>query len=345
MRPLPACPEEMTAGWLAEALHRRVFRADFTRIGVDESFTGGALHRLRLTPGDDTLIAKFSPSDPALRAAFARANRREVEFYTRLGCGLPVPDCAFAGYDDHTGASVLLLQDLRGHRAGSFITGLGQADMRAVVRSLAQIHARWWGSAAVDDLPGSDLVGEFDFAACWSGYPAAVRRLMPEAELPRDFLAFGDYVAANWRPIFTTLMDQGPLTVLHHDCHADNVMFAPRGQAIFLDWQIMARGRGVCDLAYALIGSMRPDLRRHCEDELVAFYHGELLRRGVTGYDRHTCQAEYRRAVISKLFVTVVATVLLDNSDAAKRAWRRADLERLLAFVVDHRIGPGTVRP
>jgi hypothetical protein len=61
-----------------------------------------------------------------------------------------------------------------------------------------------------------------------------------------------------------------------------------------------------------------------------------LLQRGVTGYDLDTCWTDYLQSVVGKLFITVVATILLDNSGSAKTAWRRADLERLLAFCADH---------
>ena len=44
--------------------------------------------------------------------------------------------------------------------------------------------------------------------------------------------------------------------------------------------------------------------------------------------------------MVAKLNVSVMATVLLDNSSPAKRAWRRADLLRLMAFCEDHALTP-----
>ena len=44
------------------------------------------------------------------------------------------------------------------------------------------------------------------------------------------------------------------------------------------------------------------------------------------------------KAAVGKLFITVAATVLLDNSSAHRRAWRWADLQRLVAFIEDHAV-------
>lgn len=68
-------------------------------------------------------------------------------------------------------------------------------------------------------------------------------------------------------------------------------------------------------------------------------YHTRLMQAGVVDYGFKQCWLDYRLAVIGKLYVTIAATVLLDNFPPFKRAWRRTDLERLLAFCEDHAVG------
>ena len=337
--PIPSGPEEITADWLGHALDHPVARVTLTRIGEDEGFTGGGLYRLDMA-GGGSLIAKLSPADPRLRATFARANAREVGFYTRFARGLPVPDCVYGDCDTDTGASILLLQDLGQMRAGVFVNGLGHSDARAMVGALAEIHAAWWEAPELARLSGSALVDEFAFAKAWHAYPRALARLLPETRLPGAFLALGDHIAAHQAAVFGALLEDGPLTVLHRDCQVDNLMFDAAGRAVVLDWQFMGKGRGAYDLALALISSLPAPLRRSAERGLVEYYHAELIRRGVTGYDAAQCWGDYRRAGISRLFLSVVATVLLDNSSPAKQAWRRADLDRLLAFCQDHALTP-----
>ena len=117
---------------------------------------------------------------------------------------------------------------------------------------------------------------------------------------------------------------------------------AKHGAAVLLDWQFAGKGRGVYDVAYFLISSIDPAQRRNMERGLVALYHAQLLRAGITDYTLSHCWADYLQSVAGKLLMTVAATVLLDNASPHKQAWRRADLTRLLAFCADHRIAPAT---
>ena len=334
---IPTGPETLTPAWLSGVLGREISHVDATRIGEEEGFTGGGLFRLRLSDGT-SLIAKLSPSDTKIRAAFAAANGREVMFYQSLAHGLPVPGCAYADFEPETGASVLLLQDMKKFRAHAFVDGIDADDAASVLGSMAQMHAAWWNAPDLSKLSGSDFLEEFPFAKMWEQYPAKVADILPDIVLPEALLWTGDYLADHQHRVFGDLLDRGPLTVLHRDCQADNVMFSGDGSAVLLDWQFMGRGRGTYDVGYALISSMHPKERKREETRLLSDYHAALIRLGVDGYSFEDCWADYRRSVIGKLNVTVMASVMLDNSSVSKRAWRRADLQRLMAFIADHAI-------
>ncbi len=337
--PIPQGPQDLTWAWLSAVLGRDTGPVMGQRIGEDAGFTGGGLYRL--TAAEGSWVAKLSPSDPAMRALWAQANAREVQFYTEFSAGLPVPGCDYGAFDAETGASVVLLQDLAGFRAGDFRTGLSAEEAGAVADAMAAIHAAWWEAPEVRGLSGAAMLDEFGFVECWAAYPKVVARLLPEVTLPPGFLALGDHIAAHSEALFEELLEEGPITVLHRDCQADNMMFDADGRAVVLDWQLMGKGRGVYDIAYVLIGSVKPALRREIEADVVRRYHDRLCTNCVSGYAFDDCWADYRRAVIGKVFLTTVATVLLDNDTPHRRAWRRADLERLLAFCADHGFGPG----
>ena len=334
--PIPSGPGDLTPDWLSRARGRITGPLLVTRIGEDEGLTDGGLYRVR--SGDGSWVVKLAPADPAARALFARANRREVTLYTELGRGLPVPGCAHGAFDAATGASVLVLQDLGACRPGDFLAGLSAEQTGAVADALADIHAAWWDAPRAAALSGADCLDEFGFVDCWAAYPAKVAGLLPDIALPPEFRALGDHIAANARAIFGALMEHGPLTVLHRDCQADNVMFADDGAAVIYDWQFMGKGRGVWDVAFLLTSSVAPAVRSRIEDGILRRYHRRLCAAGVNGYGWRQCRREYRQAWVARLFVTVVATVLLDNDTAHRRAWRRTDLERLLAFRSDHRL-------
>lgn len=336
---IPTGEAGLTPEWLGAALGTPIASVTTTRIGEDEGFTGGRLYRLTI-PGRDSLVAKLSPTDPALRAQFAKANAREVTFYTELSAGLPVPGCAYAACDAATGASILLLQDMGSARAVAFREGAGVHDVTAMLRTFARIHAAWWNAPALAELSGAAVLSEFSFATPWAHYTDALADLLPDVVLPQGFIALGDFAATHLAEIYDHLQERGPLTVLHRDPQLDNILFDADGQALLLDWQILGKGRGVWDVAYFLISSVPPALRRIHERAWVRGYHAELVALGGTGYDFDRCWRDYLASVMGKLFVTVWATVELDNSTAHKRAWRRTDLMRLLAFVEDHDLTP-----
>jgi len=121
---VPDGPDDVTPEWLTEALHQSRPTDDVVVVGFDaevladgRGFLGQRI-RLRLrvagaaenTPA--TLVAKFAPADPKLRAHLARGgNARETRFYTELAdrAGLRAPRCYYAAMDEASGRSVLLL--------------------------------------------------------------------------------------------------------------------------------------------------------------------------------------------------------------------------------------------
>jgi hypothetical protein len=257
--------------------------------------------------------------------------------------GLPVPRCLHAAADAATGASVLLLEDLASCRPGRFRAGLSADEADAAAAALARVHAAWWERTELAALSGSGLAGELGFPACWAAYPAALADLLPGAALPAPLRTLGDRIAADPAAVLGPLFDQGPLTLLHRDCQADNLAFRADGAAVLFDWQFFGRGRGAADLSYLAATSLDPPLRRRHERRLVEGYHRRLVSAGITGYGLEDCRRDYTAAVALKLVLTVVATVRFDNAAPQRREWRRRDLARLSAFAEDHGIGAGRV--
>ncbi|WP_145991869.1 oxidoreductase family protein [Neptunicoccus cionae] len=338
--PIPRNAEEITPDWLSAALGWTVSDCTAQRIGHNESFTGGSLIRLELVSSaldsPATIIAKLSARRPAFRKALAEANRREVGFYTSCVTGrdLPLPRCYYADFEKTSGQSIALLEDFPKARTADFVEGCSLEDAKTVITAMARIHAGYWGATATEN----SWLPEFDFAQCWAAYPAQLARILPQKALPDWFCRLGDHLAVQ-PELFARLQGAGPQTCIHRDLQLDNVLFTPQG-AVVLDWQFTGHGNGGSDLGYFLISSLTPAQRRAGERDLIRHYHQELLGQGVRSYSLQECQKSYVISVLGKMFLTVIATVLFDNSSEQKRAWRRADLERLLAFCVDYDVTP-----
>ncbi len=322
-KPLPDGPRAVTRGWLNAVLGRSVGEVSLIQIGAAQGFTGGRLYRAALSAGG-SVVLKFAPEDAAQRLRFSAANAREVAIYRDQGASLPGPACYFADADAATGDSLLVLEDLASADAVPFVKGLPKARAVSALLALAQVHAAHW---ARDDLAAQVAPG--DFARCWQEYPARLADILPDLHLSPALRRMGDALTSGETP------PDRPATLCHGDAQADNIRFSD-GRALLFDWQFAGRGCGAGDVAYLLAGSLDPATRRRHERALLNSYLTALHAGGVRGYDRDDLIADYQRGAMAKLRMSVLATVLMDNTGPAKRAWRQADLARLEAFVDDH---------
>ena len=351
---IPQSAEEITAQWFTEALRStgaigkavvKSFR--MKPIGVEQGFTG-SLFRFTLDYIDReqtdpaSLIAKFAPPDPEQREALKESNIREVHFYRELVAGhsLPTADCFYSDMDLETGASILLLQDLTGMRTVEFLDGCTVQDAERTVRALAQIHAIWWDHPELETLPWLSSLEELPYQEWWAQYPQAIQFLLPDYRIPDTFFEVGQRFSANMSAIMDRL-EGAPFTLIHRDIHVDNILFGDDSSAqpvLLVDWQAAGRGLGISDVAYFLISSVPIQHRRQAEVTLVHTYHDFLVESGIQNYGFGQCWSDYVFSAVAKLFISVAATIVVDNSSDYRRAWRTADLQRLVAFIEDHSV-------
>ena len=150
---LPLTVEDVTAGWLSDALGSVVDRADVTGVAwgtatkvlLDVTYAGGGDRY----PGRLCVKGGFVPE---LRAIMAPGYQAEARFYRDVAPGLGdgLATCFFAAVDESTGQGVVILEDLAGGRrtgAGRARRSGGRAQcLRGVVgvggRAAAVIHPR-----------------------------------------------------------------------------------------------------------------------------------------------------------------------------------------------------------
>lgn len=287
MGAFPAHPDEITPDWWARLLGRVPARWQWEKIGTGQV---GDSVRFTLDFGDGqgpaTLAGKFAAADPTSRATAALLGlyAREVQFYRDLAPQLPIrtPRTLFSDIDADGTRFFLLFEDLGPARGGNQIAGCTLADARAAVRQAAGLHAPSWQNPAMLDLPWLQPDPEAG---------AQVRALYPKAQavfreryrdvLEPDYMALCEELAE----IMAGSERQPPRTSLvHGDFRLDNMMFDIKGGAepiAVLDWQTLAIGTGLTDVAYFLGCGIGNDLRRAHERELLALYCAEMTLRGV----------------------------------------------------------------
>ena len=74
-----------------------------------------------------------------------------------------------------------------------------------------------------------------------------------------------------------------PYCIVLGDCHQGNTYILPEGERLWLDWQLVRRGRPWRDLTYFVIGALTIEERRKHHKDLVKQYRDYLIATGVAG--------------------------------------------------------------
>ena len=158
---------------------------------------------------------------------------------------------------------------------------------RAVVVSLAKLHARFWNSERfMRDLawlrPRTRRYGagwlEPGFSQTRRAFlDTATEELLPNSMRP--LLQRWDECALR---VFEYQDATLPYTVLHGDSHLGNTFSRADGSSGLFDWQVAYRGNGVRDLAYFISSAMSSDMRSQYEREVFDLYLETLAGQGIS---------------------------------------------------------------
>lgn len=223
----------------------------------------------------------------------------EVHFYQHLAKQVPLITVqALAGASNLCGSSTLVINHVEEHGAQAGVTGqaLHLEQAQAVIKNLALLHARFWNKSDQENIHLSRLGGPTrkleDFLGSLLAVPLMrlalkkTKHLLPK-ELATDVLEY-----ARHRKSIMALLNQGPQTLIHRDCHPGN-FFWKNGQPGFLDWQLVRIGEGMADVAYFLATSLDSKLRQEHETALLDLYHQELETAGIV-VPSETLRERYR---------------------------------------------------
>jgi hypothetical protein len=342
--------ESIDAGWLTAQLRSHGFAAevkDFTRRQIGTGQIGKCIRYEMDIDGDSaaprSLIGKFPSDDPLSRATGVALRNflKEVSFYQQLQSSLRIrtPRCYFAQIKDEGPEFMLLLEDLSPAEQGNQLAGCSETVARAALSQLVGLHAPSWNDARLLEL---DWLGQ---STPESG---AMVTSLYNAQLPGFMERFGDKLDADQRAIITAFGQSSalqqrsqsePFALVHIDFRLDNLLIdetGPEPIVTTVDWQSITVGNPMTDVAYFIGAGLLADTRRSAEDALVREYHQALLAAGIADYAWTNCWEDYRRATFAGFSVTVVASMLVQQTERGDEMFT-AMAQRHSRHALDHK--------
>ncbi|GMV43537.1 MAG: hypothetical protein AMXMBFR64_52530 [Myxococcales bacterium] len=317
-----AIPEgaQVTAYDVQEIKADEAFRSQVARVQVDWTHGDSA--------GVTRALAKFAPRVTSLRDhavyVLQKNHLKEAGVYERLASdpAVAAPRPFFAAAHAGSGHLCILMELLDGAREIPEEDGCPPELLDSAACALAALHARFWEQ---HDAVTNFLTVVPDPVIDWFStlFPAG-----PDQAL------FGALLRVAWRHD-----GRAPVTVLHGDPRIGNILFTPRGP-VLIDWQAARKGKGVFDLAYLLVLSTEPAVRRTHFTRLLDRYHAALLAGGVRDYSRDALEEDARWACLLVLafaslpFMSAESSTTEANTPklhAMGRAWAR----RMVGMVDD----------
>lgn len=297
--PLPWKKADITPQWLSSALQNRypgVVVESMKELQFIDSHTSKL--RMELTYNQAGIDAGL-PSHLCLKSNFSGGFddvdicmlEAQYYYFAQQHMSVPTAKCYYADWDDDgKGHGVIILEDLieLGGEFGHSLDDVGIEGFKRVLDGLAHLHSDLWGSSLLQEwdwLPTSMATpidnDQIRIMQTWIDKNLAnpdFQQVLPQHFLDNpDKLQRAFDALAEWEHSQTS-----PLCINLGDCHQGNTYKHPDGSRLWLDWQLVRKGRPWRDLTYMMIGSLTVEERRTHERELLSYYRQQLVSRGAS---------------------------------------------------------------
>jgi hypothetical protein len=314
-------PSDLTVEWLTAALGVPVGDFSFERIGTGQM---SECYRVGLTyvdgeSGPDSVVLKVAATDPVSRQTGRALGlyEREVRFYTEIAPGLdgPIAPCHHAAYDAGTGAFHLLLGDAAPAVVGNEILGATVEQALLALSELGRVHGPLLGDAAMANADWLNRESPMNQALIGQLYGGFVQRyrdqIAPEHRevCERLVASFDAYIAGE-------TAQQRAHGLVHGDYRLDNMLFGEPGAdrtLTVVDWQTVAWGPAMTDVAYFLGCALPDDRRRDHYEALLRAYHDALGSNAPISLD--DVRDGVRRQSFFGVMMAIVSSMLVAQTD------------------------------
>lgn len=319
---LPLKVEDITSHWVQDAL-----QVSFPDVAVEHCRVAdvilGTSTKIRIELGYDavgqelglprTMIVKggFEAHSPTMGFMYAKEARTYGEVLPLWD--IRAPRCYFAGRDEHSYQSIILMEDLvaRGATFCHAQKPQGYEQLKRRLQAMARYHAQMWEHPAFNDggalawieprMTGDTLMyaDRYLQPETWQHYiglprGAAISRRLHDLDWMRA--AFGK---------LAELHSRHPLTLSHGDTHLGNLYEEADGTPGFFDMQVN-RAPWFADVTYHLICALDLMDRREWERPLLRHYLACLAAEGAPAPDFDEAWGCYRREIAWGLFVFII---------------------------------------
>ncbi len=361
-----AIPDPVTPAWLTAVLRQAGLLQQGEVVAVEQGTMrafNSQIHRLLLRYSADatselpaSLILKRNNESTWGKEVGAD----EVKFY-QVTASLPdhppilIP-CYAAAYDEASGNSYLLLQDLsethrppvtRDQQIGIKEAVPSAIHIEQVVDALARLHAYWWEHPLLHTATfevGYWSRNEGRFELYRQRRTNSWRRVIEREEVwfPDDLRTLYEQILANLRhhweqyiePRFRTRTN---LTLTHGDTYFANFLCPKEpatGTAYLLDWQSASFDLAGYDLVNLIAPFWTSEQRRkdQREDKILRRYYNVLQAQGVTGYSWDDLITDYRASLVDWLLIPIQ-----DAADGSRKDYWWPKMQCLAAAFRDWR--------
>ncbi|ULE32246.1 ecdysteroid 22-kinase family protein [Mycobacterium sp. IDR2000157661] len=314
-------PADLNADWLASVVGAPVAGFGYDRIGTGQM---SECYRVSLTyagdeRGPDTVVLKVAATDPVSRQTGLALGlyEREVRFYTDIAprLGGPVAPCFSSAFDPGTGVFHLVLGDAGPAVVGDEIRGATTEQATLALAQLGRLHGPLLGDSAMasaawlnrESPVNQALIGQL-YAGFAERYAAMIA---PEHSMVCRRLVggFDAYLEAESAP-------ERISGLVHGDYRLDNMLFGQPGAdrpLTVVDWQTVAWGPAMTDVAYFLGCALPVQMRRDHYDALLAAYHQALGPDAPIGLD--DVREGVRRQSFFGVMMAIVSSMLVERTD------------------------------
>ncbi|KAF0957699.1 phosphotransferase [Rhodococcus sp. T7] len=348
---IPTTYQALTPEWLTAVLCRDVPDAAVLSFELGPRDDGSSNRRRVSLTYNDAGIRAGLPASVFCKAAEQLQNRvilavldvarAEAEFYTnvRSQLDIEVPKVWYAGFDPKTFAYLIMMEDLADTaQFPDERTILTRAQAEDMVRLLAKLHSRFYGSAELgtESLPfkswpafWTDLTSTPGFAeACDSGFVRAESVLSPGL-----FARRSEVWPATQKSV--ARHDELPQTLLHSDVHFKNWYIRNDGGMGLTDWQITTVGHWSRDFVYATTTALTVEQRREWQLDLLRLYLELMAERGVSDLSFDDALLNIRQQLFTTLAFWTITLVPTDDMAPMQREELTFEMLRRIGAAID----------